>query len=600
MSNVERVHLPEISHLTQVQVPSFVDLQEIIPTWTDLSDVRRANMLSAVQTIAKKVIRQPMANIECRIEHLNESLFQRSAAACGLSTARFQDMLSMMRAILRRLGLHVPQPGREALLGQAWQSFLQAIPTPALRAGLRGFARWCDAGGLAPKQVDDAALAGFLAADQVSRISASAKTQGPGLAAAWARAVALQADPTAFPVLKSPRRREPYTLPFDQYPTSFQADVAAYQNTLGGGGKGGGSPFTVQAAPRRRLAKGTIKSRLFSIRQAAAALVITGTPVEAITRLADLVQPIERAAQILDFFFNMPCKKAGGQIRSIAETLRQVGKHHVKVSAEDLANLSAWAAQAEGETDGAMSPKTRARLLAMIAPRARAMLLHLPALLEKRAAAAGLAHVECTMTVRTALTLELLTTCPTRVGNIQLIRMDQQLLRLNGPRLPSHLFVDGSEVKNGQPIQWPLAKSTAALIQRYLDHFRPALAEPGNPYLFPGEGQGPLSRSAFVRMFVKEISETTGLLVSPHDMRSFAAWSFLNGHPGAYEVVRRMLGHRQIETTIAFYCGLETDAAAQLLDNTVMASRKETKVLAASAFRGAGRRRAAGARKAGR
>lgn len=600
MSNVERVYLPGIPHLTQVQVPSFADLQEIIPTWTDLTEVRRADMLSAVRTIAKKIIRRPIADIECHIEHLNEHLFQRSPAGCGLSTPRFQDLLSMMRAILRRLGLHIPQPSREAMLGQAWQSFLAVIPTQGLRAGLRGFARWCDAEGTSPQEVDDTALAGFLAADRVSRLSASVKGQGPGLAAAWARAVALQADPTAFLNLKSPRRREPYTLPFERYSAAFQADVAAFENSLRGGGNGGGSPFTVQAAPRRRLAEGTVKSRMFSIRQAAAALVITGTPIEAITSLADLVQPTERTGQILDFFHNKAGKKAGGQLRSIAETLRQLGKFYVKVSTGDLANLSAWAAQAEGEGDGAMSPKTRARLLAMIAPRARAMLLHLPARLEKRASRAGLTQAESAIMVRTALTLELLTTCPTRAGNIQLIRMDQQLLRLNGPKLPSHLFVDGSEVKNGQPVQWPLAKSTATLIQRYLDHFRPALAEPGNPYLFPGEAKGPLSKSAFVRMFVKEISETIGLAVTPHDMRSFAAWSFLKSHPGAYEVVRRMLGHRQVETTIAFYCGLETDTAAHLLDNTVMAGRKETKVLAASAFRDIGRRRFAGFRKGGR
>ena len=600
MSKVERAHPPSITHLSHLQVPTFADLQEIIPTWTDLSDARRADMLSAVRTIAKKVIQQPMANIDCKIECLNETLFQRSAAGCGLGISRFQDMLSLMRAILRRLDFHIPQPGREVLLGQAWRSFLETISTPGLRAGLRGFARWCDAAGASPQEVDDDVLAAFLAADRVTRLSASVRNQGPGLAAAWARAVALQPDPKVFRTLTSPRRRMPYTLPFERYPASFQADIAAFESNLCGGGNGGGGPFTVQTAPRRRLAKKTVDCRRFSLRQAAAALVITGTPIETITSLADLVQPIERAGRILDFFHNKAGQKAGGQLRSIAETLRQVGKFHVKISAEDLANLSVWATQAEGEGNGAMSAKTRAKLLAMIAPRARAMLLHLPARLEEQASRASLSQAESAKMVRTALTLELLTTCPTRVGNIQNIRLDKQLLRLNGPKLPSHLFIDGSEVKNGLPILWPLAKTTAALIQRYLDHYRPALTEPGNPYLFPGKGHGPLSRSAFVTMFTTEIDQIIGLVVNPHVMRSFAAWSFLQGHPGAYEMVRRVLGHRQIETTIAFYCGLETDAAAQLLDSTVMADRKETKILAASAFRNGDRGKLSGSRKGGR
>jgi hypothetical protein len=32
----------------------------------------------------------------------------------------------------------------------------------------------------------------------------------------------------------------------------------------------------------------------------------------------------------------------------------------------------------------------------------------------------------------------------------------------------------------------------------------------------------------------------------------------LKHHPGDYETVRRILGHRSIQTTNKFYCGLET------------------------------------------
>jgi polyphosphate glucokinase len=37
----------------------------------------------------------------------------------------------------------------------------------------------------------------------------------------------------------------------------------------------------------------------------------------------------------------------------------------------------------------------------------------------------------------------------------------------------------------------------------------------------------------------------------------------LKHHPGDYETVRRVLGHRSIQTTIKFYCGLETIAATE-------------------------------------
>jgi site-specific recombinase XerC len=42
-----------------------------------------------------------------------------------------------------------------------------------------------------------------------------------------------------------------------------------------------------------------------------------------------------------------------------------------------------------------------------------------------------------------------------------------------------------------------------------------------------------------------------------HLFRHFAAYLFLKAHPGDYESVRILLGHRSIMTVIKFYTGLE-------------------------------------------
>jgi integrase len=44
---------------------------------------------------------------------------------------------------------------------------------------------------------------------------------------------------------------------------------------------------------------------------------------------------------------------------------------------------------------------------------------------------------------------------------------------------------------------------------------------------------------------------------------------WLKAHPGDYETVRRMLGHRNIQTTINFYCGLETLQANKMFGDLV-------------------------------
>jgi integrase len=56
----------------------------------------------------------------------------------------------------------------------------------------------------------------------------------------------------------------------------------------------------------------------------------------------------------------------------------------------------------------------------------------------------------------------------------------------------------------------------------------------------------------------QRIQKAIGLCITPHQFRHAAAAIYLKHHPGDYETVRRILGHRNIQTTIKFYCGLET------------------------------------------
>jgi integrase len=51
--------------------------------------------------------------------------------------------------------------------------------------------------------------------------------------------------------------------------------------------------------------------------------------------------------------------------------------------------------------------------------------------------------------------------------------------------------------------------------------------------------------------------------ITVHQFRHACAAIYLRHCPGDYETVRRLLGHRNIKTTIDFYCGLETTQATE-------------------------------------
>jgi len=43
----------------------------------------------------------------------------------------------------------------------------------------------------------------------------------------------------------------------------------------------------------------------------------------------------------------------------------------------------------------------------------------------------------------------------------------------------------------------------------------------------------------------------------------------MSGRPGEYELVRRLLGHKSVQTTIKFYLELETTQASEIFTDIV-------------------------------
>ncbi len=136
-----------------------------------------------------------------------------------------------------------------------------------------------------------------------------------------------------------------------------------------------------------------------------------------------------------------------------------------------------------------------------------------------------------------------------------------------------------TQVSNG-----PLPTATAKLLDVYIRRFRPFLADSANAFMFPGKAGGRLSKNAMGCAISEPIERWIGVKVNPHLMRHFAAYTFLKRHPGEYEITRRILGHKSIETTVKFYCGLEAEFAAEKFDQTVLQERRRSKLAAAAGF----------------
>src|SRR5262249_6282047 len=64
-----------------------------------------------------------------------------------------------------------------------------------------------------------------------------------------------------------------------------------------------------------------------------------------------------------------------------------------------------------------------------------------------------------------------------------------------------------------------------------------------------------------------------GVKITPHQFRHLAAKFALDANPGAYELVRQLLAHKNLKTT-NFYAGIDTRRAGRAHANLIMRLRE--------------------------
>jgi len=138
------------------------------------------------------------------------------------------------------------------------------------------------------------------------------------------------------------------------------------------------------------------------------------------------------------------------------------------------------------------------------------------------------------------------------------------------------MVIPGSEVKNGEPVEVDLPQESMRLVKTYLADWRPLVSDAPGDWLFPARGGGHRLPSHLSQEMARVIFKHTGLLVNAHLFRHLAGMLYLIENPGEYETVRRLLGHRKMETTTTFYAPLENKQAVKRYDEAVLSKRRRT------------------------
>jgi integrase len=541
---------------------TFADLIRAIDGDDTLSATRRRDLKSAIRTFSGK-LNLIISEAPASMDYVRKQIDGVHPKQLGIKAKRWQNILSDLRFAINRYGPKPIHRMRTADLPEPWCSLSDLLPAPGLRYGLSRLIKFCALSGIMPGEVDATTIDAFSTwlADHTSSPQPPRKAREA--AKSWNKAVETIPDWPGRRVELAPAR-DAYCLAWDKMPSKFLEDAEAWLTSLSV------DSWYDEDAPLRPLKPSSIKTRRFQVRQAFSVLVRLGHEQEQITSLVTLVQPAH-VEQILSFFWERGGKQPSSQAAGIAHCLLGIARHRVKLPEADLRKLKRFKQRVTPRQSG-LTEKNRATLRLFEDQRNKERLLMFPIeVMERANRMSNRAPVKAALLAQTALAVEILLMMPLRLNNLANLHLDRHL-EWRGDRL--FIIIPSESVKNDEPIEFELPAESVALLQTYLERFRPTLGN-GSGHLFPGTlAERPKNPTHLSRQITKTLFKETGIRITTHQFRHVAAKIWLDDHPGSYEVMRRVLYHRSINTTTANYTGFETRSATLQFDQFILDQRR--------------------------
>jgi integrase len=526
----------------------------------DLTNRQRQELASAVRTVGRALDR-PLERIQADPRHLAPRLKAVAPRAIGMSPRSWNNIRFRAR---KALSLVRPMsPGRNTNpLTPSWDGLWGPLESRRVKTSLSRFVRWCSAAGIEPEAVSETTFMEFRdhLGDALLKHPDAVFAE---LVRGWRVAqTAVNGWPrVGFTI---PDRRDRWTLSWSNFPASLREDCKAWLDRLAG-------RDLLEEAPFRPVRPRTLERREQQIRAFASAVALRGRDLSAITCLNDLVA-IETYKEGLRFLIERSGGKSTTTIVDLAGALKAIARHHVRLEKDHLDRMAAINRRLS-VGPRSLTEKNRGRLRQFDDPENVAALLGLPHKLigiasRKRNVRAG------ALLAQIAVAIEILIMAPIRLDNLRCLDIEQNLVRPHRRSKELHVVFPATDVKNREPLDYPLPVPSVALIERYLLEFRPHLASPSCIALFPGRWGKPKRANTLRGQICQIIRSHTGLEMNPHLFRHAMAKIYLDANPGGYEVVRRVLAHRSIDTTSRYYTGGEAAAAVRHFDDTVLKLRE--------------------------
>ena len=321
----------------------------------------------------------------------------------------------------------------------------------------------------------------------------------------------------------------------------------------------------------RPCKESTINTRRRELQAFARMAVRLGHPIESLTSLEALLDPT-LVDEVLNAYWNAsereePCVYT----IDMAWKLLSVARETKSLPESDLEQLDGIRAAMEEHRQGGLTEKNLKVIRAVLTDGVWDEVVQLPhALMAEARLLRDQAPVKAAVMAQLATTIAILCFAPIRMGNLIQIRLGENLIKPAGPDDPYWLVFPHYDVKNRVQLQFKLVPQVCEIIDEYIHDFRAILLRGSNAlWLFPGETGGVKTSRTLSLQITDRIEKGCGLRITAHQFRHAAAAIFLKEHQGQFEIVRQLLGHRNIQTTMKFYVGLAMIQATEIFNGIV-------------------------------
>ena len=534
-----------------------VMLQEVVDRLganADLSDTRKRDLRSAIVTYGK-ILGEPPASIPLDLAAMRKTLDGVVPLQAKVSRKRWANLRSDIAAAIDASGLQPMLKTSDVKPDHEWEELFDAANDRRISNGLSRLARWATSRQVTPTEVDGVVLARFFVELHTGSLIRNLQFKRRNFATLWNKLAALLPD-RGLNLVDVPEKIVTWErVSWLELPASFKQETEEYLVWCS-------VPDPLDDNARARaLAPETLRLRRSYIHLAVSAACYAGGEIGQLTSLSRLVEP-ETFKAILRQQWTENGKKFTAHISSLADVLITMASEWVKVPADQLAELKKARGKL-GSLRHGLTEKNKGLLLKFDDPQVLRRLIELPDKLWRKARRNPPNSIHWFVELQTSLAIDILLHVSPRIENLSAIRFDEHLHWPQGRGKPALLVFRHDETKNDEPLEFELPQVLSDRLFVFRNEIAVAVIGRRPDALFVSRKGKPRSLATLRVSIQRAVLRHVGVKMTPHQFRHLAAQIHLDSHQGSYEVVRQLLGHKELKTTTRFYAGPNTRRAGR-------------------------------------